>query len=620
MISIQIVVDAISTTRSEFAEIFFRAQQDFAPEDRVAFEAVAQMIKDKDAFGQALGYSQARGFFDILLDMIINNGHEDGSLKRLRSQENIQVNEQAAPLQAMINQAMGFAQPDVMAKGFDNGIRWTGKVFIDNTFKGTGVLIAPHLMLTAWHVVKDMFTISNSQWSPDPINGNRILIEFDDYYLAGTNNRTTANPVRISARQENWCVLFSTCRKEELQDQLPTPPTLLDGFWDYAVIRLSGAVGWERTWAKLNARAIVPQPDEEIILFQYPAGQPMRVARHTISSDPPPDQQVIPRLRFLHGANALNGSSGGPCFDKNFSLFGLHQGQWIWQAATNKKTNRGIPIIRILEDIDRRGPLPPPDPSDIRIWSLGKSMNFQPVIGTDQFQSIVWDAALNGRFKIIDIKGAPGFGKTFLLSLLGVLLPEAGYLQIKLSTEVIGKLNALQLAREICKEARAEIPNFISQEEMSATSVNWVKDELVTKVINSLDAVRNGKQVWLCIAELNKFDIVGELASEFLYAMYEKAIQLDWLRIVLDGLKGSIPTQMSRASASYRINYISTDGIKSFFRLFFANLQFPVGAQTVAALSIECQRKYEKWLAQNEASAMKLLAMEVSDKMDSYLI
>lgn len=620
MITVEQVVDAIRATRTEFSVAFLQAQTNSVAEERIAFEVVSQLVNEREAYREALLFAQGKGFFEILIDTLINISLEDGALKRLRSGGNGAAGAQPSTLQAMIDENLGFAQPDVMAKGYDNAIRWTGKVFIDSAFQGTGVLIGPHLLLTAWHVVRKAFVLNGGKWEPDQQAGNRIMVDFDDYYIAGTNNRVTQTPERVPARKDNWCVLFSNCTDEELNDQLPNPPSLLDGFWDYAVIQLSRTVGLERTWAILDTHSIVPQPNEEIIVFQYPGGQPMKTARHTIYlTEPPPDQQVIPRLRFLHGANALNGSSGGPCFDKSFALFGLHQGEWIWQPAGGKRTNRGIPITRILEDIKtRKNNLPPPDPSDVRIWSLGKTEAYHPVLGTDRFQGIVWDSVLNGRNKIVDIKGAPGTGKTLLISLLGVMLPEAGYLQIKLNAETISKQAALQIAREICKEARIEPPNFITQTDMNATSVTWVKDELATKVINALDTARNGRQVWLCIAELNKFDIVGELASEFLYALYEKALQTDWFRILLDGLKGSLPEPMLRSSVTYRIGTLVNEDIERFFQRFFASLRLPVIEATLTAVVRECMKKYNKWLNENEETAMRLLAEDVSDKLDSY--
>ena len=153
---------------------------------------------------------------------------------------------------------------------------------------------------------------------------------------------------------------------------------------------------------------------------------------------------------------------------------------------------------------------------------------------------------------------------------------------------------------------------------MNATSVTWVKDELATKVINALDTARNGRQVWLSIAELNKFDIVGDLASEFLYALYEKALQTDWFRILLDGLKGSLPEPMLRSSVTYRIGLIVNEDIEHFFQRFFASLRLPVIEATLNAVVKECMINYNKWLNKNEETAMQQLAEDVANKMDSY--
>ena len=113
---------------------------------------------------------------------------------------------------------------------------------------------------------------------------------------------------------------------------------------DYAVLRLAQTPGMTRRWADLDARAVVPKADTHIVLLQHPGGYDLKWDQNDIVAPEVAWCQVIPRLRFLHRANAVGGSSGGPCFDRTFMLFGLHQGEWT-RGKTGLRINRGVPIV-----------------------------------------------------------------------------------------------------------------------------------------------------------------------------------------------------------------------------------------------------------------------------------
>lgn len=617
MMTLEQIAGAITANRDSFAIAFLQAQNNFTWDKQISFHIVTQKVNDTEAFLEALQYAEARSFLDPLLDVLIQGGLENGSLKRAATEKAAQSG-QFAPLQAMINAAAGFAQPDVLAKGVDNGIRWTGKINIDNTFKGTGVLVAPHLMLTAWHVVQSLFNFNAGEWEPDPAAGPRITVEFDDYNISVANSLRPHRIQQVSGH-EKWCALYSGCHKEELADRLPANKSELYGLWDYVVIRLAKAIGVERTWVSPDANVVVPRKDEELILFQHPGGQPMKIDRNVLCLTEPPDYQTVPRLRFLHKANALPGSSGGPCFDKNFRLFGLHQGEWIDQSGGGMKTNRGVPISMILDHARANGGFPAPDPSEIPIWRLETNNITEPVIGADAFQTIVWDCAINGKRKMINISGNTGTGKTFMVELLVYMLSNAGNLHIKLSAEVISKMDVLKLAENICTISGAPLPDFSSMVNMDSTTNTWVKNDLVPKVLTAIDGIRNGRLVWISITELNKFAIAGEQVSEFLLTIYEKLASTDWLRVVLDGVKPGLPENILRMASPARITEITDADIETFFRRFFAEMKSDVSDDVINATVKECSRKYNRWLDENSATAMKKLSDEVSDKMDSYV-
>ena len=84
-----------------------------------------------------------------------------------------------------------------------------------------------------------------------------------------------------------------------------------------------------------------------------------------------------------------------------------------------------------------------------------------------------------------------------------------------------------------------------------------MRDELVEKVIETLNTVRSGRLVWLTIAELNRTDIQGEQASDFLLCLYERVRTTDWLRIVLDNMKGDAPSSISKFTELHPVEKVT---------------------------------------------------------------
>jgi hypothetical protein len=618
VLSIDKILQALKTTREEFGRLFLQAQAqtNVGAYDRKHFEAVEASTPDADPFRAALLYAQARGWLDILLNIIIDEGLEDGSLTRALAEERAGGN---AALQAMTNLANGFANPDVIYRGLGHGIRWTGKIIVDGTPNGTGILIGPHLVLTAWHVIRALFTpAAGGGWEADAGGGARLQVEFDDFLAFIGGAPRLAAPLRVRAHRE-WCVSFSPCHADELANRLPADPTELQGHWDYAIIRLEAAPGLLRRWASLDARSVVPRADEGIFLFQHPAMQPLKVDQNFITDLNPPLPAVVPKLRFLHYANAVGGSSGGPCFDKSFMLFGFHQGVWTGQGSGGRVTNRGVPILRIIDDIKEKlkEGLPGLDPSENPIWSLGKAKNYAPVIGTEPFQKLVWDSAVAGMPKVLVIGGAKGSGKSFLVQLLSSMLPDGGHLKVALKADSISKMNARRLAEAICKAAGTSMSPPVEPDAADTTRSAWLKDEILSKVMSALQAARGGRLVWFSITDLNNYEIDEKDASELLFMLYEQAASVDWLRVVLDGMRADLPRSLRDVTKIHPTAAVTREDILRYFERFKAdkNLQ----DFNPAAMANLAYRQYSAALARTPDAPMQGLYDGVKDVVDAFL-
>lgn len=616
---------AIRASRAEFNRLFLQVQLDLGknPAQRQSFDAIGVAGDDALAFQAGLQYAQQQGWLGALIDAIIESGLENGSLAKAAANADPDLAQaiRGLELQAITNPQAGFPQPDQWSRGLACGMRWTVKILIDAAAAGTGILIGPNLVLTAWHVVRALYSVAGSDYAPAPGAAARLQVEFDNFLsFGGPDGAMRVNPpLRVNAH-EHWSVAFSVCHPHELASRLPDDLGELENYWDYAVIRLANTPGLERRWAPLDTQAVVPKASADILLFQHPAGQPLKFRPGSIVAPQPGAQNDIPRLRFLHGANAVGGTSGGPCFDKTFALFGLHQGEWSQAAGAQTVVNRGIPLDGVLRHLFAQiSELPAPDPSDCPIWKLGGSHLPEPVIGCDAFQKTIWRSALGHNLRIISIHGDEGSGKTFCLAVMDTMLPDAGHLKIGLDAGTISKLDAEQLAITICTTAGASAPAFEPPEALNSTTAAWLQSEVLGKTIERLQAVRNQRLVWLSIADLNKTDIQGNNASALLHLLYEQTANLPWLRIVLDGLRGDIPAKAQRLYERHRISQPTVDDFKAYLNRAIAALKLLPEKMTIDFAAISAIDDYSAALDEERAGAMVRLAASARRALKNYL-
>jgi hypothetical protein len=633
MLPIDEIVKALETraARTDFADLFLRAQTELPLSQRVLFEAVVRSASDRDAFAEALRYAEAHGFLDALLTAVVAAGLEDGTLAQAFAEKAINERTDDARLQAMANAVRRFQQPHVMYRGIANGMRWTGKVLIDGQPRGTGILIGANLLLTAWHVVEPLFELDTAlAYRPKPDGAARLHLQFDDFLeLVGRRHAFQPAVARLVKAHDEWCVVYSVCHQDELASRLPADLTALEGHWDYAVLRLAEAPGLERRWSPLDARAVVPAAKNRIVVFQHPGGQALRVDSDEIVKVEPSQTTVFPRLRFLHRANSGKGSSGGPCFDREFMLFGLHQGEWRRNAAAadgdeagngDGAINRGIPIVRVIEHFKREiKDLPLPDPTEIPVWRLGASDGYAPVLGCQEFQTAVWHSAIGGKPRLLVISGPRGTGKTHRVRLLSSMLPEVSHLKIVLRAESISKMDAAALGALICSEAGSVAPPLASSSELNSTPAVWLKTEVLPKLLTALDQARNGRLVWLLVTDLDLFEIQGDHARPLLLLLYEQTLTLDWLRIVLDGMRGDIPSSLNEVLDRQRTREITREEIETYLRRLTAEMELPLDDFTIRANSRMLFTNYDRALTLDPETAAQHLADEVMQLAQAYM-
>ncbi|PWV49142.1 serine protease [Chitinophaga sp. S165] len=639
------ILNAIKATRSEFAELFMDIQIFEDVPVKKDFNVIGRTGNDRQDFEKALMYAAAKGFLRGFANMLIAKGKENGSLTMYHINENSKqaaasqpatikpatngsatngslangaavtprpaANEQIANetvakepvavdrprilFEAMTNLRKGFSEPDIFAKGIIRNMKSTGKVCIDEQAEGTCLLVGHNIVITAWHVVKKLFDLQSGV--PQKDSHDRLTVVFDDvriYLGAGIRNR---GGVTYKAHKD-WNVAHNSCHVSELVDNAPLEPSTLREHLDYILIRLEKVVTLDRPFESLDSTVKVPEPQKSIILFQHPAGFPMRFDANVISDER--IDGVVPECRFLHFSNSLPGSSGGPCFNEEFRLFGIHQGKWKMTNDDTIVVNTGIPIERIKEDVRRRNiQLPQPEPSDFTLWQLDESHGFAPVIARDDLQYMIWKSINDNEKRLFNIRGADGHGKSYCIDLISFMLPKDRHLIIELEGTVLLNLDAVGLANLICTKAGSNPVTPPPVDEVNSTAIVWLRDEVLGAVIRSLDAVRDNKLVWICIKDLNKTDLLGLHTATFLNFLYEQLNQLSWLRIVLDGMQAVTPYLVRNREELYNCS-IRVDDIEVYLHRFFSkyNLKGAEDARTIADTCYEVNPSAKDYMSQ----------------------
>jgi hypothetical protein len=210
----------------------------------------------------------------------------------------------------------------------------------DSLQYGTGCLVGPDLVLTAYHVVGSAIANQGS------LRGISLLFDFKQL-----PNGETVNPGTVCFTRERQGLVAASPAEPDAGGTTGTDAL------DYALLRVAGSPGSEpiggdraepgapqRGWITVPRRPFDVVPGSALYILQYALGGPLQVAFSTngvIGMD-----STGTRLRYK--ANTVSGSSGAPCFDANWELVAIHEGS---QAGFNQ----GLPISAIVRDLQSRG-------------------------------------------------------------------------------------------------------------------------------------------------------------------------------------------------------------------------------------------------------------------------
>jgi hypothetical protein len=497
-----------------------------------AFKVVALGADDDQAaFARAFAAAEAAQWLTRFVRIGVEAGILDGTALLVGPGGGNQP--EVAMLQNMINAARAFANPAVLAKGITQTIPRICRIVIDGgAITGTGFLVGPQTVLTAWHVVHSLLDGNRIR------NGSaaRIFVEFDriDY------GDGVVQPFRVPVADQ-WLEASSPAHASELLGaangrligtSAPQFGQLADCF-DFAVLRLRKTPGRDRGHVPLGT-SCWPPAQEPIHVFQHPLEFAQRMDSAVGAEFDPADQE---RLRFFHRVNTLGGSSGGLCVNENFEAVGLHQaGQF--DAQGNPTRNRAIPIVHIAK---RCGDILSVNVEDDPLWVLKDRRT--PVFGRETFQRLVWQA-VRGETRIIQVNGVKDSGKTFSLDLMNAMLAANSHQIVNRSAANVSS-DAHEFATALLRDiepsgpAAAPLP-LPPPDEAATTQAAYVHDQLLPKLLPRLAAAAAGRLLWIVIDDLDIHDITPGATRELLNALYARLATQPYLRFVLLGREGAL--------------------------------------------------------------------------------
>lgn len=197
--------------------------------------------------------------------------------------------------------------------------------FMDRPTTGTGVLIAPDLILTNYHVLSEQIVQDQSQLAE---KARTLLFEFG---FVSEEHNIPLSPDTFNPEATNPIVCCS-------------PPSQLD----YVLLRVEQKIN-SADYIKpvsIQSKVSLLSPNDGLNILQHPEGNVMQVSLSASGV-----VQVLPNQNRVWYVNRTQGgSSGSPCFNKNWELVALHHAS---MSRGFGSVREGILLSSILDDISR---------------------------------------------------------------------------------------------------------------------------------------------------------------------------------------------------------------------------------------------------------------------------
>ncbi|PZN95508.1 MAG: hypothetical protein DCF31_06220 [Alphaproteobacteria bacterium] len=380
------------------------------------------------------------------------------------------------------------------------------RILRDGVVMGSGVLVGPTTVLTAFHVLAATPTMVAEPWS-------KVTVLLSD----GRSIDAVMPPL-----------VASPTTADEAASRLPRDDTLFGDNNDYAIIRLARPAGALMGSAPLPTKPGAYSRRAAVIVVHYPDGEDKGIGIGSLAK--------IPRLtsRWGHSVETRGGSSGGGCFDATLTLAGIHQGKG-WRDG-----GRLVPTAKFY---DRILPVVTTDLAPPRMWSLDGTPDGEFVIGRQSFFEAFALARGNGRVRGIRVKRADAAGNLAGLAFSFAMLdrmtarsPDTRQCRISFETLIP------DLANDILRRAAAVGFECAAIEDRPGVAAGQSAPEAVgadrgRRAAAALDATAAavGRQLWLFID--HPAIAFGDAMRAELEGFIDQALKLPNLRLVVAGFE-----------------------------------------------------------------------------------
>ena len=408
-----------------------------------------------------------------------------------------------------------------------NARRFRCRIFRNGHIAGSGTLIGPSTVLTAWHVVGPAHPDDHQQPWPKV-----------DVKLSDGRTLSAQIPPQYS----------SACSVGEYEGRLPANDDEIEDRHDVAVLRLERPAGALLGTAPIPQVAADYKANAAVLLVHYPEGNDTGIGAGSMSR--------IRKLkaRWSHSIGARGGSSGGGCFDSSLTLAGIHQ------AKDEQVQGRLVPTARFLT---RLREIVAGDEAPPRMWSLDGTPDGEFVISRQDFFTAFSAARRErGRVRGIWVKradpAADASGLPFSFRMLERLMARTPVTRhCRISFESLVSDLADEIARRVSDAGIAVVPipaaSGVADGETAVEAVGADRGRRVAEAIDRRAAIL-GIQLWLYID--HPMVAFGDEIRAALEAFVDQAQHLPQLRLVIAGYEA-----VAMPGMEFDAEPVSSDGV-----------------------------------------------------------
>ncbi|OXC73412.1 trypsin-like serine peptidase [Caballeronia sordidicola] len=465
-------------------------------------------------------------------------------------------------------------------------------VEIDGNPEGTGVLVGPDQVLTAHHVVESQL-VQAASGAPGTCtaaagSAGRVKCRFDFAVRRGLGGRKQLFHGNYVSVADDWLGPHSPPHSDERAGRAP-PDSPESHTLDYALITLDGSAGTQtngrgtvRGWSALASPPRPLEPFGSLRIIQHPSGAPVKSADGFVTA-------IGKNARLRYYVSAANGSSGAPCWNKEFELVAIHNLGGL--MAPVGMENQGVPIDLIIDHIRTHFaayaiPAPyrdtaPDDAivvangtpitetfvgSDKPIWCISKDY---PVLDRAPFQATIRQMCAPGGEQILRVNGSRYSGRSFSEKIAKRLLERLGHTVHSLSAVAVAGMKPERFVNDLCLSVGLDPVKAPEGVEFS-TRPNVVQRHLLTDLLKHIKQVysNNGaapRLLWIIVDALDQATLVAE-TLELLIALVQRVGEAPGLRVVLIGYEPDLPPEVDALLAEEFVPPVSQSDVVSYLR------------------------------------------------------